>query len=108
MPGRKLFFYKEWLVSLEELHMQMTELKCAKDPFWRSKGRSGLPSQINRSKLIFLQSLFFLTAAGLLLLVSGCMTVGPDFVRTGAPVAQTWIDSDDEKVVADPGDYSQW
>jgi NodT family efflux transporter outer membrane factor (OMF) lipoprotein len=36
------------------------------------------------------------------------MTVGPDFVRPDAPVAQTWIDSDDEKVVAEPEDYSQW
>ncbi len=88
--------------------MQMTEFKRAEDSFWRSKGRSGLPSQINRPKLIFLQSLFLLTVAGLLLLVSGCMTVGPDFVRPDAPVAQTWIDSDDEKVVAEPEDYSQW
>ncbi|MFQ5993151.1 MAG: efflux transporter outer membrane subunit, partial [Nitrospiraceae bacterium] len=42
------------------------------------------------------------------LLVTACTTVGPDYVKPGADVADQWIDVDDPRVKADPVQYRDW
>ena len=43
----------------------------------------------------------------LALLVSGCIKVGPDFVKPVAPVAEEWIEKD-LKIKSEPADHSNW
>ena len=45
---------------------------------------------------------------GSLLLVSGCTTVGPDFVKPEVPVAETWLESDTETVDTSTAEYRDW
>ncbi len=42
------------------------------------------------------------------LLVSGCTTVGPDYVEPPGPVAEQWMDIDDPRVKAEPADLVDW
>jgi len=48
-----------------------------------------------------------LALAGLFL-VSGCKTVGPDFEKPVAPVADTWLDAENEKVDTTSVAYQDW
>ncbi len=41
-------------------------------------------------------------------LVSGCITVGPDYVRPSAEVAEQWIDGNDPRIKAEVGEYRDW
>lgn len=41
-------------------------------------------------------------------LVSGCITVGPDYVRPSADVSERWIDGDDARIKAEAGEYRDW
>ncbi len=53
----------------------------------------------------------FLTAAslsGMVFLISGCATVGPDFVKPEAPVAESWSDIEGEGLTKGDADYSTW
>jgi NodT family efflux transporter outer membrane factor (OMF) lipoprotein len=47
-------------------------------------------------------------AAGLAVLVMGCVMVGPDYVRPPVQVEQTWIDTADKRVHTAPADYKDW
>ena len=54
-----------------------------------------------------------LLKAGLLaltgmLLLSGCKTVGPDFEKPEAPVADTWLDAEDKRVDTSSAAYQDW
>src|SRR5215510_4335921 len=40
--------------------------------------------------------------------LSGCMMVGPDYVRPLAPTEETWIDPGDPAVKREPADVSAW
>jgi len=40
--------------------------------------------------------------------LSGCLMVGPDYVRPPAPTAETWIDTGDVAVRREPADVSAW
>ena len=44
---------------------------------------------------------------GVLTIISGCM-VGPDFRRPEAAVSSTWIESADNRVKSEAGDYRNW
>ncbi len=44
----------------------------------------------------------------LALLVTGCTTLGPDFKKPEAQVAQEWIDVKDPKLKRDSADYGEW
>ncbi len=48
-----------------------------------------------------------LALAGLFL-VSGCKTVGPDFEKPEVPVADTWLDAENEKVDTSSAAYQDW
>ena len=39
---------------------------------------------------------------------SGCVKLGPDFVRPEAAVSGAWLEADDERVGAGPADYRRW
>jgi NodT family efflux transporter outer membrane factor (OMF) lipoprotein len=43
-----------------------------------------------------------------LLWLSGCVMVGPDYVRPPAPTAEAWIDQGDPAVRREPADVSAW
>ena len=47
-------------------------------------------------------------AVSILLVLPGCMKVGPDFIRPDATVAQNWLDSGDKRVSNQPADYRMW
>ena len=53
-----------------------------------------------------LPGLMGLTA--LLMLVGGCVTLGPDYQTPEAPMSQEWIDIDEPRVDNQSADYSQW
>lgn len=59
-----------------------------------------------RVRLISLRSLARLVAVTLL--VSGCTTVGPDYVPPSGPVAEQWIDIDDPGIKAEPAELMDW
>ena len=42
------------------------------------------------------------------IVVSGCKTVGPDFEKPEAPVADSWLDADDERVDTASVTYDDW
>jgi NodT family efflux transporter outer membrane factor (OMF) lipoprotein len=42
------------------------------------------------------------------LVVSGCTTVGPDYVRPPGPVAEQWIDIEDPRIKAEPAALIDW
>jgi len=48
-----------------------------------------------------------LALAGLLL-VTGCKTVGPDFEKPEAPVADTWLNAEDRRVDTSSAVYEDW
>ncbi len=57
------------------------------------------------------RSLSLHSLAGLLavtLVVSGCTTVGPDYVRPPGPVAEQWIDIEDPRIKAEPAELIDW
>jgi UDP-N-acetylenolpyruvoylglucosamine reductase len=53
-----------------------------------------------------------LSAPGLMLLVMyfvvGCTTLGPDFEKPEAPVAEDWVEVDQEKISNQPADHPEW
>jgi NodT family efflux transporter outer membrane factor (OMF) lipoprotein len=55
---------------------------------------------------IVTRSVVGLMAVGFLL--SGCATVGPDFVPPKAPEAKEWIEKEDPKIKSEPADFSKW
>lgn len=44
----------------------------------------------------------------LAMLATGCMKVGPDFVRPDAKVLNQWLEVDDTRLRAEPGEYKEW
>jgi NodT family efflux transporter outer membrane factor (OMF) lipoprotein len=44
----------------------------------------------------------------ILFLLSGCIKVGPDFVRPKAEVSAGWLDAGDQRVKPEPADYRNW
>lgn len=46
--------------------------------------------------------------AGLMLNLTGCMKVGPDFSPPQATVKDAWSDASDERVKTDPANYREW
>jgi NodT family efflux transporter outer membrane factor (OMF) lipoprotein len=42
------------------------------------------------------------------LLLFGCSSVGPDFVKPGAPVSRNWTDAGDPRVKTGPAQYRDW
>jgi hypothetical protein len=42
------------------------------------------------------------------LLLSGCITLGPDFEPPESRVADEWLEAEDERVKADPADTLEW
>lgn len=47
-------------------------------------------------------------ALALIAVISGCIKVGPDFIRPDAPVSQKWRESGDARVGDEPADYRAW
>jgi len=47
-------------------------------------------------------------AVSILLILSGCMKVGPDFVRPDVSVAPNWLDAGDKRISNQPADYRMW
>ena len=45
---------------------------------------------------------------GLVLLASGCTTVGPDYIRPDAPSPKEWMEKDDPRIRSRPGDFTTW
>jgi NodT family efflux transporter outer membrane factor (OMF) lipoprotein len=43
-----------------------------------------------------------------LFLVTGCTTVGPDFEKPEAPVADTWLNAEDERIDTSASVYKDW
>ncbi len=57
-----------------------------------------------------MQTLFKISAVALagIFLVAGCKTVGPDFEKPEVPVADTWLDAENEKVDTSSVVYQDW
>ncbi len=56
-------------------------------------------------------AVFNLAAAGVLaavLLLSGCVMVGPDFVKPEAPVETEWMEARDPEIKTESSDYKEW
>jgi outer membrane protein TolC len=49
-----------------------------------------------------------LLALAAMLLVGGCKTVGPDFEKPEVPVAETWLDANNENVDTTSTSYQDW
>ncbi len=64
------------------------------------------PLHVLRVRSLSLHSLAGLLAVTLV--VSGCTTVGPDYVRPPGPVAKQWIDIDDPRIKAEPAELIDW
>ncbi len=47
-------------------------------------------------------------ALAAMLLVAGCKTVGPDFEKPEVPVAETWLDANNENVDSSSTSYQDW
>ncbi len=45
---------------------------------------------------------------GVALLVSGCISVGPDYVRPSADVSEQWMEVADPRVKPEPAEYREW
>ncbi len=45
---------------------------------------------------------------GMLLLMTGCMKVGPDFSRPATSVSPGWVETDDSRVKTSPANYRAW
>ncbi len=43
-----------------------------------------------------------------ILSISGCTMVGPDFVKPEAPVEKEWMEASDPEIKTEPSDYKQW
>src|SRR5215475_13101040 len=50
----------------------------------------------------------FALLATAMLWVSGCMMVGPDYMRPSAPTADTWMETGDPAVKREATDFSAW
>ena len=64
------------------------------------------PLHVLRVRSLSLHSLASLLAVTLV--VSGCTTVGPNYVRPPGPVAKQWIDIDDPRIKAEPAELIDW
>jgi hypothetical protein len=52
---------------------------------------------------------FVLIPAAAAILLSGCIMVGPDYAPPPAPVAETWIDTEEGKQIqGEPTDDQEW
>ncbi len=76
-----------------------TDLKACTHP-WVSRVRVRSAGSMSSQ---FLAGLF---AVGVL--VGGCTTVGPDYVKPSADVAQQWMEIDDPRIKAEPADHRDW
>ena len=56
------------------------------------------------NKLLFTGTL----ALSTLFLITGCKTVGPDFEKPEVPVAETWLEAEDERVDTSSAAYQDW
>jgi NodT family efflux transporter outer membrane factor (OMF) lipoprotein len=45
---------------------------------------------------------------GMTLILSGCMKVGPDFTTPPAPIADSWIEPDDQQLTARSETHAEW
>jgi NodT family efflux transporter outer membrane factor (OMF) lipoprotein len=55
----------------------------------------------------FLVTIIRLVLMGSLLL-TGCASVGPDFQKPEAPMAESWVEADDSRVKTDTMEYKDW
>ncbi len=58
-----------------------------------------------------IRTIFRLSLAGLIslaLMISGCVMVGPDFVKPDAPVQKEWMEARDPEIKTEALDYKQW
>jgi len=69
----------------------------------------------NKSRKIFSKSCFDVNSLKLLgtlaisiLLVSGCATVGPDYVKPSTPEPKAWLQEKEPKIESEGADFSQW
>ncbi|MBM2830885.1 MAG: outer rane efflux protein [Gammaproteobacteria bacterium] len=60
----------------------------------------GFKSELSVNNLIF--NVF------ILIILSGCDAVGPEFVQPDAPVSQQWLEGDDPKISATQAEFSEW
>ena len=44
----------------------------------------------------------------LILIISGCTMVGPDYVKPTAPEPEEWLEASDPQFDSEPTDFSQW
>jgi len=44
----------------------------------------------------------------LILMISGCAMVGPDYVKPTAPEPEKWLEADDPQIKSETADFSQW
>lgn len=51
---------------------------------------------------------FWMVLTGLAMLFSGCVKVGPDYVRPQASVSPNWLEAGDERVKTDAANYRAW
>ncbi|NIR32388.1 MAG: efflux transporter outer membrane subunit [Gammaproteobacteria bacterium] len=49
-----------------------------------------------------------LVPAAMLLLAAGCTTVGPDFVKPEAPVAESWLEARDARLDTEAAEHRDW
>ena len=73
-----------------------------------SKGKGCPPQPGSLLKAKRVRSALLLVAIGVVLLVSGCAAVGPDFVRPTAEVNDEWLEADDELIQREPAEYTDW
>ena len=50
----------------------------------------------------------FIVLTGLLLMISGCAMVGPDYVKPTPPEPDKWLESQDPQIASKETDFSQW
>ncbi|MBW2475939.1 MAG: efflux transporter outer membrane subunit [Deltaproteobacteria bacterium] len=51
---------------------------------------------------------FVVMLLGVLFLLPGCMKVGPDFVPPTAPVADSWLQAQDQQISSQSGHHERW
>ena len=51
---------------------------------------------------------FYTAAVVVIFLLSGCVKVGPDYVRPPTAVSPNWLEADDKRVRAEPAEYRAW
>jgi NodT family efflux transporter outer membrane factor (OMF) lipoprotein len=61
-----------------------------------------------RGHSLVCKSRFYPAAVIVIFLISGCVKVGPDYVRPPTSVSPNWLEADDNRVKTDPAEYRAW